>query len=154
MGNSIGDNFLYSDDLEKRREELQGERDAIVDKMEDFNFLVINSEDTDGKAAEGLRETEAELEDWDSDNGEELRMLTDICSQGRDFVDDWTYGVALYHEDIFDDHAEEVAKDCSDVPRNQWDQWPFNCIDWSEAAELLKQDYTTIEIEGHTYYVR
>jgi hypothetical protein len=154
---NIGENYLNSEDLEKRYEELLDEEQAFKDKLEDLQFTIgdSNSDPDDVELARVARDSLVEeMSEWDDEYGDELVTLKRVCEKGRDYVDDWTHGVGLYHEDIFDEHAEELAKDCSDVPRNQWDQCPFNCIDWSEAAELLKQDYTTIEIEGHTYYAR
>lgn len=57
-------------------------------------------------------------------------------------------GINLIAEDDFEDHAKDLAIDqgidtCS---------WPGNCIDWSDAADELKHDYTVIEFDGETYY--
>lgn len=151
------ENYVSSDDLIARRDELKDERDALMEKIEDFKLLLDDDElsvDDRDAAHDGLNDTTDELDKWISENSEEFAILTKVCEDGSNYIDDWEYGATLYHEDIFDDHAEELAKDCSDVPRDQWNQWPFTCIDWKEAANVLKQDYTTIEIDGETYYAR
>lgn len=38
------------------------------------------------------------------------------------------------------------------VSRNYGCNWPYNCIDWEKAANELKQDYSTVDFEGETYY--
>ena len=31
--------------------------------------------------------------------------------------------------------------------------WPYNCIDWDEAAELLQNDYTSIMHDGRVFWI-
>jgi len=59
----------------------------------------------------------------------------------------------LIHEWDFVDFAKELAEECADGI-NIVNQWPYNCIDWKEAAEALKSDYMDIEIEGIPYLYR
>lgn len=33
-------------------------------------------------------------------------------------------------------------------------RWPFTCIDWDKAAQELQMDYTSVEFDGITYWVR
>lgn len=49
-------------------------------------------------------------------------------------------------------HAQELADDIGAIDRNA--TWPCNCIDWDEAAEQLQQDYTEVDFDGVTYWVR
>lgn len=58
----------------------------------------------------------------------------------------------LISEHYFEHHAAELAEDLGLVDRNAI--WPYNHIDWSAAAEDLKQDYVTISIGSEDYYVR
>lgn len=96
-----------------------------------------------------LRELErnADVED----ERDELIALRDICEQGESFSD-WTYGETLIRESYFTEYAQELAEDLTPGLREM--QWPLNHIDWDAAAEALKMDYGTIEIEGETYYIR
>ena len=38
------------------------------------------------------------------------------------------------------------------VPRDAG--WPTSYIDWERAADALKMDYTSIEADGRTFWVR
>lgn len=76
---------------------------------------------------------------------EEIRSLEDCC-------EDWIYGAAFIREDSFQEYAQELAEDIGAINRDL--SWPLNCIDWEQAAEALAMDYTTVEYDGHTYYVR
>lgn len=58
------------------------------------------------------------------------------------------HGIPLYHHDTFEALAIERACDLGlDI-----DQWPLRCIEWAQAAEELRDDYTHIEIDGEDYY--
>ena len=54
-------------------------------------------------------------------------------------------------DSYFVQYARELADDIvsyAGVPR-----WPFNCIDWQEAADELQQDYYDVDFDGVTYWV-
>lgn len=92
-------------------------------------------------------------EERDDDEHEELDQLKSLAEEAEGYVENWTYGATLIHENYFTEYAEEVASDIGDYnPRNV--RWPYTCIDWEKAAEELKQDYTTVDFNGETYYVR
>lgn len=60
--------------------------------------------------------------------------------------------VTYIHECHFVQHAQEVA--CDLVGRDTINSWPCDCIDWEQAVDALKMDYSTIELAGETYYYR
>ena len=41
---------------------------------------------------------------------------------------------------------------CGQMPPSN--QWPLYCIDWEYAARELKHDYTSVDFDGVTYWVR
>jgi hypothetical protein len=89
----------------------------------------------------------------DSFNGnEELHDLEQFAAELEDYCDDWRHGVTIIRESYFADYAEELAKDIGAISSD--DQWPLNHIDWDAAAEALKQDYTSGEFDGVTYWAR
>lgn len=86
------------------------------------------------------------------DEVEELARLRALAEQGEQYADDWKYGAVLVRSTYFVDYAKQYADDViSDMRENSW---PFNHIDWDEAADDLKIDYTEIDFDGVEYLVR
>jgi hypothetical protein len=107
--------------------------------------------------------------EWDLDNPDVVRalILTDVVEDCKELADllelrnaaqkytrDWNHGVTLVAEGHFTEFAEDYAIGIGGNPPDQ--KWPFNHahIDWADAAEELKRDYSGIDFDGETYYVR
>jgi len=45
-------------------------------------------------------------------------------------------------EDEFEDYAQQLAEDIGAIGKDN--QWPLNCIDWEDASEELKNDYSEV----------
>ena len=116
-----------SRDANARIEELEEEQERIAD---------ANAELEDGQEPE-------EFEDQ-----EELEKLVTF----RDEVGsiDWQYGITFIAEDYFKQYAEEYAEEIGAIGENTI--WPRDCIDWDEAADELKMDYSSVELDGETFY--
>ena len=52
----------------------------------------------------------------------------------------------------FEEYAQELAEEIGAISHDR--QWPNYCIDWERAARELKMDYTSVEVNGTTYYFR
>ena len=52
----------------------------------------------------------------------------------------------------FAEYAQELAEDIGAIDRDA--KWPVYCIDWERAARELKMDYTSVRVNGTTYYFR
>ena len=76
-------------------------------------------------------------------------LVEEINNNAGDNADD---GVTLVSDSYFEDHARQEAEDCGLL--KDTDRWPGNCIDWKEAADQLKQDYSAIDWDGVEYWVR
>jgi hypothetical protein len=87
--------------------------------------------------------------DWEED---ELLRLEALAVEGSDYAEDWEYGAALIRDSYFVEYAQELAEDIGAVNRDA--AWPNNHIDWGAAAEELKVDYTGVDFDGVTYWVR
>lgn len=81
----------------------------------------------------------------------ELATLRALASEGEGCAD-WEYGEALIRDSYFEDYARELAEDIGAIDRKA--TWPNQYIDWEAAAEALQQDYTSIDFDGVTYWVR
>jgi hypothetical protein len=61
----------------------------------------------------------------------------------------WDGATALISEDDFEAFAEQETETVNGIDCSHW---PFDCIDWTKAADALKQDYKPIEFDGETYW--
>ena len=135
---NLGDT-IDSRDVIARIEELEAEWEDLRSAMDDHN--------TDSDAYE---EASAALKEFDnSEEGQELIALIALAEQGEDYAPDWKYGALLIHEDYFETAMDEMLEDCGDIPR---DLPSYLTITVDYAA--LKQDYTAIDFNGQTYYIR
>ena len=87
----------------------------------------------------------------DEDEEQELRDLIVFAREGET-SDDWQYGATLIRDSYFEDYAQEYADDIGAIDRDA--AWPTSHIDWEAAARDLQQDYTSVEFDGITYWVR
>jgi antirestriction protein len=88
----------------------------------------------------------------DDDEKEELAALVALAEEGADYAPDWSYGEALIRDSYFVEYAQELAEDIGAV--NSDAAWPNDCIDWEQAARELRWDYSSIEFDGVTYWIR
>ena len=147
---------LDTRDLDKRKDELEALRDAVVDaqsELDQHRDLKPSEEDeeefTDWEEEEdSLMETLQNAKDEFGDVEEELEELEALESE----ISDWRHGETLIAVDDFEDYARELAEDIGAIDRNA--KWPNMCIDWEQAANELAMDYTTVSYQGDDYYVR
>lgn len=122
---------------------------SLSDDIIDLRDLIARVEELENL------EPADETEKWN--NCDEFAALTDILEElagnGGDeqWRGDW-YPITLIRDDYFTTYAQELADDIGAVPANV--QWPLNCIDWEMAARDLKMDYSSVEINGSTYWYR
>lgn len=79
-------------------------------------------------------------------------VMEELKGQGGDeqWDGDW-YPVTLIRDSYFADYAQELVTDCGYISKDMpsWIE-----IDWEATARNVQQDYTSIEIEGVTYWFR
>jgi len=51
-----------------------------------------------------------------------------------------------------DARIEQLAEDIGAIDKDL--QWPVYCIDWEQAANELRVDYSEVDYDGETYYYR
>ena len=133
------DNTIDSRDVIARIEELEAEWEDLRSAMDDHN--------TDSDAYE---EANAALKEFDnSEEGQELIALKTLAEQGEDYAPDWKYGAQLIHEDYFETAMDEMVADCYTLPEDL-PSWMTITVDY----DALNQDYTAIDFDGQTYYIR
>lgn len=72
-------------------------------------------------------------------------------SEWMDVRTDTNCGVSGFAEHYAEEYAEEYAFDTGAVERGSWVE---EYVNWEKAADDLKEDYTEVEILGHTFYLR
>jgi len=82
----------------------------------------------------------------------ELEALTALADEASDYAPDWQYGATLIRDSYFEDYAQELAEDIGAIDSNA--TWPNNCIDWERATRELQMDYTEVDFDGVTYWIR
>lgn len=119
------DDVIDSRDVIERIEELEGERADI----EDIQLLV----------------------DWDEENKAELEALKAFADEAEGYSEDWRYGATLVRDSYFEDYARELLEDIGDIPRGL----PHYIeIDWEATARNIRMDYTEVDFDGVSYWVR
>ena len=156
MARSIdnSEDIIDSRDVIERIEELEGERESLQQDVEDAteqaNEAETDDESTD--AGEAMRVAQNALDDWDnSEEAGELAALKALAEEGEGYSD-WEHGAQLIRDSYFQTYAMELADEIGATSDN--DAWPLNCIDWERAARELRMDYSGIDFDGVTYWVR
>ena len=146
-------------------------RDDIIDSRDviaRIDELTSDLETQHDEAVEASAQTEDEVDDkeivtldfenWlteqidDDDDATELIALRALQDDAEGYSPDWRNGATLIRDSYFEDYARELADDIGAI--NADATWPNSCIDWEKAADELKQDYTSVEYDGVTYWVR
>lgn len=138
----FSDNIVNISDIIERIEELREEREACQ---------VYDAEDCETLDAEGL---DAAFMESDKESAEELAQLLEIMEEleGNGGDEKWEgswYPGYLIEESYFENYMDEMIEGCYTLPK---DIPAFMQITYD--YEMLKQDYTEIEIDGNTFYYR
>ena len=151
MTNEISntDDVIDSRDIISRIEELESDLESEFEdyQQECFDENAPLKADFDSWVEKNCMD----FETWKSEQDiEELESLQKVAEQGEGYGD-WKYGETLINESYFTDYCEEMCKDCGDIPQNVPS---YIEIDWEATSENLKADYTEIDFDGVTYYMR
>lgn len=97
----------------------------------------------------------SELEDQeqrDEEETAELAILQAFADEAEGYAADWQYGEGFIRDSYFKEYAQELADDIGAVDSDA--AWPNSYIDWDAAADALQMDYTSIELDGVTFWCR
>jgi hypothetical protein len=150
----------FKDALDTAREALTEAKDALTTAQTEANdntddeqadalaqaFDAANDAVSDAESAVGLAEV-----DFGDDEAEELRVLEALQEEGEGYSD-WRHGATLVRDSHFEQYAREFADEIGAIPKGA--TWPCTCIDWTQAAEELQQDYSSVEFGDVTYWIR
>jgi len=158
------DNIIDSRDIIKRFDELDSDKTDAETAIEDAREALATYQ-AEHPAIEGQDETQAEsylqedlataekaLEEWqDGPDGEEYTVLEKLIDQCEGYGD-WRHGETLIADSYFETYAQELADEIGRIDKRA--SWPLNCIDWAQAADELKADYTEVDFDGSIYWMR
>lgn len=175
------DNYISFRDVDKRVDELTGEREDLVTAIEEAQEALNAAKDALAEHAP---------EDYDEDNydGDDTTEAGREIAKLQDSVDDWqialdqaqgelvewdtdnaadlkmwtevrdkmsNYGAdTLISEDVWSEYARTLVDDLGDVALDDLPGYIRNNIDWYGVADDLQSDYSCIDIDGTTYYYR
>lgn len=144
MSISKYDDVIDSQDIIERIEELGEE---LADKLN-------NVTKTENWNSENLSEGNYQfmvnsLPESDKDDIEEYWLLVALAEECEQYSSDWEYGVSLIRYSYFEDYMDEMIDDCYELPKDM-PYWMTVTYDY----EALKQDYTEVEFDDITYYIR
>jgi len=86
-----------------------------------------------------------------ADDLQEYKTLKEFASEFEDYCEDYIYGAGAIHENYFTEYCMEMLADCGELPAEIPD---YIAINEEATAENLKADYTEIDFDGQTYFVR
>lgn len=125
----------------------------MIDTTVDLHANVIDVRDIIARIEEI---EDAEIGDEDYAEAMALKaIMADLVGMGGDeqWRGDW-YPLTLIDDVYFEDYAREMAEDIGAIDRHAAYSWPHSHIDWTAAAAALQQDYSSVEIDGRTYWTR
>ena len=131
--------WIDSRDIIERTEELQG---AADEEPSDLGCAACGEESfPDDKFPSLGPECAAEL-----------TLLRAASDEGADSFEEWQDGTTLVPEHDWETYARQLAEDIGAISGEE--SWPLSYIDWVRAADALKMDYSSIDIDGTTYWGR
>jgi hypothetical protein len=138
------EDLIDSRDIIARIEELRNMRESFGEDNE-------IEEDYPGWGMSDEGEDIITWYNWDySDEGVELHDLLEFETECSNFSE-WEDGLTFIRDGYFDEYAQDLAGEIYGIDINVW---PFSCIDWDDAADKLKDDYTTVDFGSEQYWVR
>ena len=159
MANQIDntDDIINVSDIIERFEELEGEVDTLKDSLGECHeaYKFHDSEDTKSTPEwNDLQGAIKALAEWNEENREEYETLKSLLEEleGNGGDEQWKgvwYPSSLIRDSYFETYMDEMLEDCGDLPKDLPSYLSIT-VDYS----ALQQDYTSIEVEGVTYWYR
>lgn len=124
----------------KMSNEITNDMDVI-----DSRDIIERIEELESFIEDNVNENSDDITEWK----EELRILAELAEEGEQYSPDWSYGSQLIHENYFEEYMDEMLEDCGDIPKD------IPCyLDITVNYDMLKWDYTELDFNGETYYIR
>ena len=152
------------DNIESLKNDYESDLESLNDELNDLEselYDIENEEDYDDKQndidnkLEEIAEKENEIQECEFEYNRYSEELTELESLKEEISDNsdegFEYGLQLIHENYIDDYLDELLEDCGYIPKDlpSWIE-----IDWQATYDNMKEDYSEIELNGNTFYVR
>jgi hypothetical protein len=142
MSIEIGDNYIYSRDIDREIDDLQTMLAGTPFEDNSFHWP---------KLEELLIEEWFNATNTSMDDATRLISLLRFRDEAQECTREWIYGAQFVLEDKFTEYARQIAEETRMVDLNSN---MSNYIDWEVFAHDLKMDYSEFTFEGYTYLTR
>lgn len=139
---------IDSRDVIARIAELQELADAVSEAKAELAGL---EDETSAEYAEAEAELATAEAGFDEELQDELATLTALAEEAEGYAADWKYGETLIRDSYFRDYCIEMLEDCGEIPKNLPS---YIEIDWEATARNIQVDYTSVDFDGVTYWIR
>jgi hypothetical protein len=143
--------IIDSRDIVERIEEIEGELvcPECGEPLEERPELARDGLMCEDPACGHIERLTDVMEGMLSELAELRALVEEIEGYSGDTARD---GITMIRDSYFKEYAQEFAEDIGAIESER--RWPAYCIDWDWAARELQQDYTSVEYDGVTYWVR
>lgn len=142
MSIKIGDNYIYSRDIDREIDDLQTMLAGTPFEDNSFHWP---------KLEELLIEEWFNATNTSMDDAVRLISLLRFRDEAQECTREWIYGAQFVLEDEFTEYARQIAEETGMVDLNSN---MSNYIDWAAFANDLKMDYSEFTFEGYSYLTR
>ena len=143
-----------ADEFRSEIEDKQEQIDAVEEQLTDAKVELEDELQDEDPETDDIEASIAAFEAQKSEFEDELAELEDDAQKIFELesdCSDYARGESLINEDYWVTYAQQLAEDVDGIDVSNW---PFTCIDWEQAADVLAMDYTTITFECQDFYVR
>jgi chromosome segregation ATPase len=141
-------------DLEDKIREIEGQLEQLEPEDEHRESLESRLEDLQedlDEACDNQNDAYKDVKNFVFDDEEELSSLQSLAEEAEGYSSDWAHGEALIRYDYFEDYCKQMLEDCGDLPKNLPS---YIEIDWAATAKNLEADYTEVDFDGVSYFMR
>lgn len=152
------DDTIDTREIIARIEELEAEREALTDHVEECQAAYEHHDGDDTKSTpewDDLKAARAQLREWNQgEDAEELAQLVALMEELKGYGGDeqWRgdwYPLTLIRDSYFEQYMDDLIADIGDIPR---DLPAYVRIELDYT--MLQQDYSSVDIDGVDYWYR
>jgi vacuolar-type H+-ATPase subunit I/STV1 len=140
------DDFINTQDVISAADEFE---DSIEWKLDEISNKETELADIDEEDEDEYAAVENELDELNREL-DGLKEEAEDIFELRDDIADFADGT-LINEDYWAQYVQQQAEDIDGINTSNW---PYNCIDWDQAASDLAVDYSIITWRGQDFYIR